>query len=131
MVTLRLEAGSQLPLATTAMGRAFLCGLSEEERNNLMDILRIYFGSDWAEIERGLDQAMQEYQKHGFCTAIGSWRHDVNAVAVPMQPVGGNNGLAFNCGGPAFLVSPHMLREDIGPRLLNLVHAVENEAEHS
>ena len=35
-VTLRRDAGSRIPLATTAMGKAYLCGLPQNDRDFLM-----------------------------------------------------------------------------------------------
>jgi hypothetical protein len=32
--------------------------------------------------------------------------------------------VAFNCGGPAFMLTREMLENDIGPRLVNLVKRV-------
>jgi len=32
--------------------------------------------------------------------------------------------MAFNCGGPAFILSREKLENDIGPKLVNLVNRV-------
>jgi hypothetical protein len=33
--------------------------------------------------------------------------------------------MAFNCGGPAFMLTREMLMEDLGPRLVAVVRSVE------
>ncbi|KPE31421.1 IclR family transcriptional regulator, partial [Pseudomonas aeruginosa] len=33
--------------------------------------------------------------------------------------------LAFNCGGPSFHLKREKLEDDIGPRLLHMVHNIE------
>jgi hypothetical protein len=33
--------------------------------------------------------------------------------------------MAFNCGGPSFLLSQELLENDLGPRLVQLVRNVE------
>ncbi|HEX5747572.1 MAG TPA: hypothetical protein VFZ09_15100 [Archangium sp.] len=53
------------------------------------------------------------------------WSRDVNAVGVPFVAPDGSGILAFNCGGPGFLVSRERLLRDLGPRLVELVRHVE------
>ncbi|NMO17056.1 IclR family transcriptional regulator [Pyxidicoccus fallax] len=124
-VTLRLDIGSRLPLATTAMGRALLAALPEGERNYLMRHMAKREPEKWPRIQAGIEQAMEEYQTHGFTLSIGDWDKDVNAVGVPFIPPDGSGILAFNCGGPSFLLPRQRLLLDLGPRLVNLVRNVE------
>ncbi|WP_298435036.1 IclR family transcriptional regulator [Geobacter sp.] len=126
--TLRLDVGSHIPIATTAMGRAYLCGLPDRERDHLLDQLRVRNGSDWPKIRAGFEQALREYQDRGFCLSVGDWQKDVNAVAVPFVPADGSEVFAFNCGGPAFQLRRHMLEDNIGPHLVALVRNVQAEA---
>ena len=122
--TLHLDVGSHIPIAKTAMGRAYLCGLPEWERDHLIDQLRGRHKDEWQKIRTGIDQALREYQDKGFCLSMGDWHKDVNAVAVPFMPADGSDLVAFNCGGPAFQLRRHMLEDDIGPRLVALVRNV-------
>lgn len=126
--TLRLSVGSYLPLATTAMGRAFLCGLPEQERDYLLDQIRLQNEAEWPKIKAGIERSLKDFAERGFCVSYGEWRQDVNAVAVPMKSVAGSGPLAFNCGGPSFLLRPHMLEDDLGPRLVSLVRTLETAA---
>jgi DNA-binding IclR family transcriptional regulator len=125
--TLHLDVGSRLPLATTAIGRAYLCGVPDKERDILMEKIRNQNTSDWNSIKSGIEQALLEYQERGFCMSIGAWHKDVNAVAVPYIPEDGSDVLSFNCGGPSFQLRRHMLEDDIGPRLVTLVRNVTAE----
>ena len=50
---------------------------------------------------------------------------DINAVGVPFIPPDGSNIMAFNCGGPSFLLTRKRLVSDLGPRLVDLVRNVE------
>jgi DNA-binding IclR family transcriptional regulator len=122
--TLHLDVGSHIPIAKTAMGRAYLCGLPEPERDRLLNQLRARHKDEWQKIRAGIDQALREFQDKGFCLSMGDWHKDVNAVAVPFKPADGSDLLAFNCGGPAFQLRRHMLEDDIGPRLVALVRNV-------
>ncbi len=125
--TLRLEVGSRIPIATTAMGRAFLCGLPKKDQDYLLDQIRKHNEVEWPKIKPGIERAFIDFEERGFCISHGEWRQDVNAVAVPMKSVAGSGPLAFNCGGPSFLLRRHMLEDDVGPRLVNLVRTLETE----
>lgn len=118
---IRMDVGSHLPLATTAMGRAYLCGLPEKERNNLIDKIRAQNSSEWPKIKGGLEQAMIDYQDKGFCLSLGDWDKGVHGVAVPFIPGDETEVLSFNVGGPPFILTSDKLLNDIGPRLVTLV----------
>jgi len=127
-VSLRREPGTRVPIATTAMGRALLCGLPENEREQLMNNIRRRDPDSWPKHKAGIEQALRDYQERGFCLSIGDWRSDVNAIGVPMLPIAGTRLLTFNCAAPSFVLRQHMLEDDIGPRLVNLVRTIEAEA---
>ena len=127
-VSLRREPGTRVPIATTAMGRALLCGLPETEREQLMNNIRQRDPDNWPKHQAGIEQALRDYHERGFCLSIGDWRSDVNAIGVPMLPIAGTRLLTFNCAAPSFVLRRHMLEDDIGPRLVNLVRTIEAEA---
>ena len=124
-VTLRLDVGSRIPLMTTAMGKALLCILPQSERDYLMDHARLHDTERWPRIKSGIEQGYKDYQDRGFCISAGEWQNDVHAVGVPMRDFDGEPVMAFNCGGPAFLLSRDKLENDLGPRLVALVKTVE------
>jgi DNA-binding IclR family transcriptional regulator len=124
-VTLTLDVGSQIPIATTSMGRALLCALPEAERNPLLDQVRLRNEAEWPRIRAGIEQAMKDYAERGFCLSLGDWKRDVHAVAAPLIPSDGSRILIFSCAGAAFQLRRHMLEDDIGPRLLNLITNVK------
>ena len=126
-VSLRREPGTRVPIATTAMGRALLCGLPEHEREKLMENIHQRNPEHWTKYKAGIEQALRDYQERGFCLSTGDWRNDVNAVGVPMLPIAGSRLLTFNCAAPSFLLRQHMLEDDIGPRLINMVRTIESE----
>lgn len=124
-VTLRLDVGSRIPIATTAMGRALLCGLPQREREYLLDAIRRRDEENWPRIKAGVEQALKDYEARGYCLSAGEWQKDVNAVGVPIVVGDGLGIFAFNCGGPAFLLRRARLEEDLGPRLASLARNVE------
>lgn len=123
--TVQLDVGSQIPIATTSMGRAYLCALSEQERNRLMNKLRKGDERNWPGIKQGIEQALADYKEKGFCFSLGDWRKEVNAVSVPLIPSDNSAIMVFSCSGASFQLTRENLENDIGPRLLNLVGNVK------
>ena len=121
MVTLTLGVGSQIPIATTSMGRALLCAMPASERDTILEQIKRRQEDEWPRIKAGMDQALRDYAERGFCLSLGEWKRDVHAVAAPLIPADGSRVLVFSCVGAAFQLRRHMLEDDIGPRLLNLV----------
>jgi len=124
-ITLRLDLGSRIPLATTAMGRALLAALPQDERRYLMEHVAEAEPRQWPRIRAGIEQAVEDYRTRGFTLSVGDWQQDVHAVGVALKPPDGSPILALNCGGPAFLYDRKRLVNDFGPRLVNLVRNVE------
>lgn len=124
-VMLRLDLGSRVPIATTAMGRALLAGLHAGEREWLMEHIARREGDRWPKVRAGIEQAVEDYATRGFTISVGDWQRDVAAVGVPLIPADGSAVYALNCGAPAFHFSRERLETDIGPRLVNLVRNVE------
>jgi DNA-binding IclR family transcriptional regulator len=124
-VTLRLDLGSRIPIATTAIGRALLAALPEGERDYLMQHIARREGANWPRVRAGIERAVDDYRTKGFVMSAGDWQSDVHAVGVPMIAPDGSGIVAFNCGGPSFLFDRKRLTADLGPRLVNLVRNVE------
>lgn len=124
-ISLNMEAGTSIPIATTSMGKALLCGLPEGEREILMNHIRTENPKEWPQRKTGIEKALRDYQEYGFCYSIGEWRKDVSGVAVPMLSVAGSQLLSFNCAAPSFVLKRQMIEEDIGPRLVHMVRSIE------
>jgi DNA-binding IclR family transcriptional regulator len=119
-LTLSLDVGSRIPLATTAMGRAYLAMCSDAERDGLMERIRELDEVGWPRVRAGIERALAEYRELGCCTSFGEWQKDVNAIAIAFHPPGGRSVMAINCGGPGFNLSSEFLLEDARPQLLAL-----------
>jgi len=127
-LSLRYDIGTRIPIAVTAMGRAYLAALPERERLYLLEHLEKRYGARWREVRRGIDKAVREVAERGFCCSLAEWQADVFAVAAPLRLPDGSGLMAINCGGPGFLIDAKRLIEDIGPRLVNLVRTVETKS---
>ncbi|KPD31793.1 MULTISPECIES: IclR family transcriptional regulator [Pseudomonas aeruginosa group] len=123
-LTMRRQVGSHLSLYRSAIGRACLAALPEDEREFLLGHIRKRHPDDWPEVRKGLERAFRDYADYGFCLSLGKWQRDVNAVGVALRHES-HGLLAFNCGGPSFHLKREKLEDDIGPRLLHMVHNIE------
>ncbi|MBG6501777.1 IclR family transcriptional regulator [Pseudomonas aeruginosa] len=123
-LTMRRQVGSHLSLHRSAIGRACLAAMPEDEREFILGHIRKRHPEDWPEVRKGLERAFRDYADYGFCLSLGEWHRDVNAVGVALHHES-HGLLAFNCGGPSFHLKREKLEDDIGPRLLHMVHNIE------
>jgi DNA-binding IclR family transcriptional regulator len=121
----QLDVGSRIPIATTAMGRAYIWALPGDERTSLLRELREHYGSRWPKMRDGIERAGETAEKLGFTISAGEWHDDIHAVGVALKLNDGTGPYAFNCGAPAFRFTEDRLRNDIGPRLVAMVRNIE------
>jgi DNA-binding IclR family transcriptional regulator len=124
---LRLEAGARIPMPVTSMGRAYLAGLAEADRELLMGRLQAHHGDAWPALREGIERSMKHYADHGYCVSEGDWNRDVASAGVPLVLEGGAHVLAINCGGSSLRLTRRVLERTIGPRLQELVRLVERD----
>jgi DNA-binding IclR family transcriptional regulator len=119
-LTLRLDVGARIPIALTAMGRAYLSETTSSERSDILERVRDLDETRWPAIRDGVMRSVEEYHRIGCCTSFGDWYPDVNAIAVAFRPAHGEAILSMNCGGPSFNLSPEFLLNEVKPRLLDV-----------
>ncbi|UUX50047.1 IclR family transcriptional regulator [Nisaea acidiphila] len=130
MVSLLLGVGSRVSLTDTAMGRAYLASLPPDERVSVMEEIRAETDpSNWDHVEGVIADAVTQIGERGFYANLGDWQPDVHAVSVPFRsPNLGDPVFAFNCGGPAYLLSKERLENELGPRLVEMARNVRFSA---
>lgn len=126
IISLQLNVGSRISLARSGMGWAYMAAIDDAEREALLPQIRERVGEErWPTIERGLKKSAEEIAKRGFCSNFGDWHAHVNSVAVPFRmPQRDMPVLAFNCGGPSYVLSAERLEKELGPRLVDLARNV-------
>jgi len=122
----RFNVGSRLPMARTAMGRAYLSGLDEERFARIVDEIRTAAGEQWPKVLAGIEKAKADIAARGFCTSFGEWESGLNAVGVPVLVNGGRDVFALSCGAPSYSLDPEDLTRLHGPRLVELVNSVSD-----
>lgn len=126
VLTVRLEVGSRLPIAASALGRAYLSSVEAAERDRLLEQLQRASATDWFRLGAGVEQALRDAAAHGYCASIGELRTEINSIAVPLCLPGGEH-VAINCGGPAFAFPESRLRDEVAPRLLAAARVIAAE----
>ncbi|NBT39230.1 MAG: IclR family transcriptional regulator [Alphaproteobacteria bacterium] len=128
IITISRNVGSRLPIHNTAMGKALIAALPATEYQYLLKALAEKFPEDIRAIEKSLETAREDIETQGFCTSIGEWIKDVNAVAAPLFSADRNEIYAINVGGPSFMINQERLCEELGPRLVDVVKALTPSA---
>lgn len=122
----RQRVGFRIPTVRTAMGRACIAAMTPEQQRDIVEQMRHAYPNDWQALWGDIERSMDEVQKHGYCTAIGTFSRLTNTVAVPF--VWGDSGaiLAFGSQGPAHLQTPARMAR-IGKRLIDLTNQVREQ----
>lgn len=119
----RPEIGAGLPLAATAMGRAWHAQASMEEREDYLLQARDAGMLD-AHVLESLENARRGYEEKGYCVSLGEWHPDVHAVAAPMKGLVDNELLIFNCGVRAAQLQTAAIDELFGDLLLEMIDKI-------
>jgi len=119
-VTVRLDPGSRIDLATSAMGRALFAALGSEAQGDVLRRCEKRDPRNFKRIERGLLNAVDDVRERGFCMSTSDWSKDVNGVGVPLRLEQGGMVFALNCGGAAWTLPRKRLETVVGPGLVKL-----------
>jgi len=116
-VALAIRVGTRLPLFHSGIGQAILVGMDDDARDAVFEIAGRKGPQIEAEGRALFAQAKAVYEDKGFCTGYGSWRADVNGIAVPVFSLGGARVYGLNVGGPSYRVKPKQLENVYAPML--------------
>lgn len=122
-----LDVGSRIPVATTAMGRAWLAAIGPQERAEFLERVSKRHAGSWAEAKRGIERALHEHSTLGVTCSFGEWQQNINGIACAVLPGDDLPPMAISCGGLADRLSPQFLLAEVRPRLITLVARVEDE----
>lgn len=124
-LTLSMDVGSRIPIATSAIGRAYLAEASEQERLEIIERVRELDEEASLAIISGIDQALLDYQQLGCTCSFGDWNKDVHGIAVGVNLGRNFPAMAINCGGPSSQLPKDFLLNDVRPKLLQLVQSLK------
>jgi DNA-binding IclR family transcriptional regulator len=117
-LTLRLTAGSILPMARTAVGRAYLWALPSATRRDLLTQIKEQEGSKAGRIINSIHAAFDDLDRDGFCVRIAEFQKNTFGVAVPLVFGGGSTIMSLGCGAATLNVKEAALRRAVAPDLV-------------
>jgi DNA-binding IclR family transcriptional regulator len=120
-----LRIGSRVPIATSALGWAYLAGLPHDQREALIKDVKPN-QQTWKNAEAPLRSALKAFERDGFIMNEGVHHPGYVSVAAPVI---GRNGLpvfTVNCGAAISAVKPGTLKAKIGPHLRALTVLLES-----
>lgn len=123
MFTARLSVGSRVPLANSALGRAYLGALGPQSRAPLIESMRLMRGNEWPALEGALAQSLDDWACTGVCLSLGQFHSEINSAAIAVRGPDGEL-LVLNCGGSAHAFDEARLRHQITPALQQLARAL-------
>ncbi|TSA11526.1 MAG: IclR family transcriptional regulator [Betaproteobacteria bacterium] len=123
IAALEQDVGTRVPIATTAIGRAYLAAMPQAARTSLLEEIRISGLPEWwPQIRAGVEREMARFEHKAYCFG-GDWNAELNGVAVPLA-LSNQLLVSIACHGPRVRLSETRL-EAIGARLKSIVHGLE------
>ena len=118
---LRLDIGERVPHNTTALGRAYLAGMTPERRDVcIQNIVERMPPETRPEFTESIKRSMKEYERCGYVFSHGDWKPDVFACGAPLASRDGARIFSLSCSGPAFEMNRKRLVSEIAPRIVEL-----------
>lgn len=127
MLTLRVGVGSRLVLSASAVGRALIGTLPDEQRNALLEEIRENFKGEWAQLGPALNDSVTQIHDKQFYTSIGTLEQGVNGAGAVLDIAGAPYTYVLGIAAPSFRFEPQLLEQRIGPRLLEVKHKIEQQ----
>lgn len=124
----RPDQGATRGIAGSAMGRAWLAALPADERREAIAALKRERPEEWKRCAAGVDESLAHFARRGFALNLGDAGYGIFGVGVPSRIRYGQRMLIFNCAVPGLHWTAKRVVADIGPALLALVRAVEQQA---
>lgn len=98
VATLRLGVGSVLPMATTAIGHAYVWGHPPAERRRLVAGLVQTAGARAQSVQRCIDRSFDQLQSTGSCGVLSEFQRDAYGVALPVRVGRCASVMGLSCG---------------------------------
>jgi DNA-binding IclR family transcriptional regulator len=124
VVAITHDVGTRVPMASTAMGRAYLFTLPDVDRNKQIDAIRRRWRDDWTKVKTGLERSFKELADRGFCVTWGEWLPELCGVGAPLRNSDGTAAYAVNASAPIYQISRDRLEADWGPRLVKVARDI-------
>lgn len=79
----RAPSGTRIPVAETALGRAWLAGIGAEERERALQQLSARYGSRWKPLESAIGSSVAQVRALGWCD-VNYRKGELTSIAMPL-----------------------------------------------
>jgi DNA-binding IclR family transcriptional regulator len=117
IATLRLGVGSLLPMGLTAIGRAWLWGLPETERECYVARLLEAAGPQREALRMDIESAFDDLRANGVCMSFGQFQRDAYGIALPVRIGRDAVLMSLSCGAIRFQRDIESVRQRVVPAL--------------
>ncbi|WP_332451535.1 IclR family transcriptional regulator [Burkholderia ubonensis] len=117
IATPRMGIGSLVPMGTTAIGRAWLCGLPDPLRRRQIAQLTEAAGPQANAIAAGIEAAFADLRATGVCLSLGENQRDAWSMALPVRVGVSKTLMALSCGAVEPQPDVDAIRRRIVPAL--------------
>lgn len=119
------DIGMSHPMVASAIGRAYLCACTADERLALLNEIRVKTPEQWSRHADAVQRSLASFPQLRFCVSYGDLRPETHAVAVPLRRSANAEIVVVNCVVQSFQLKAGQLESDIGPRLAALARTLE------
>ena len=78
----RATWGGRLPIAETALGRAWVAAVRPQVRADAFESFERTYGPRWPSLQREVERGIAQVERHGWCGA--TWKPGMVAIAAPL-----------------------------------------------
>jgi DNA-binding IclR family transcriptional regulator len=122
-----LSAGHLLPLAQTAVGRAWLWAQKPAIQGEYIERIRAEADTNALNAIPGIYRAFQDLAERGYCLSLDEWPQDRHAVATPLLPPGGREVYALAAMATEPRSKEAYFRDTVAAALVDAAARIKNE----
>lgn len=127
LFALRVHPGSRLNLPRSALGKALIGAMDEQERAGLMAAVAAADPGRWPLLEKEIQVGITQMQEHQYCIASGTLETGTNGIAVVIDTPEHAHAYSMGFAVPAYQVTTEYLTNAIAPQLLQIKHSLEQD----
>lgn len=127
LFTLRVHPGSRLSLPRSALGRALIGAMTEQERERILAAIARRAPRHWQTLEPEIKLGVQQMEQHDYCIASGTLEPGTNGIAVVIDTPQQRHAYTLGFAVPAHQVTEEHLASVVAPRLLEIKRALERD----
>lgn len=121
------SVGSLVPLAQTAVGRAWLWAQKPAIQGEYIERIRAEADANAVNAIPGIYRAFQDLAERGYCLSLGEWLQERHAVATPLVPAGGREAFALAATTNDQRLKESLFRETVASALVDAAARIKNE----